>query len=164
MLPAVDPHGRDHRPAGRRLRPGPDPGRPAAGDRRPGRAVLLRRGPGPGARSTWPPPSGSGRASPTRPPGGCCGRRSSICPRSCCSCCSTRCRPDDRRRPVDDSIWSRSEGFNRRWHTPPLPDHDRDPPTAHGRPHDGRPSRRRSRPARWRCGCSWPPRSCSSPA
>ena len=86
MLPNVDPRGAMTGRQAAGLRPGPDPGRAPAGDDRPGRARTTSPGRWPWGCSTSPPPSGSGPTSPRRRPAGSCGRRSSTCPRSWCSC------------------------------------------------------------------------------
>ncbi len=100
MLTARDDRGPDDRLPGGLVRPGPDPGRPAAGDDRPGRAVLLRRRRWCWAWSIWWRPLGSGARPATWAPAGCCVPRSSTCPRSCCCCCSIRPpEPADELRP-----------------------------------------------------------------
>ena len=83
MLPEIDPQRRAHWPSGHDLRAGAGPRRPAAGHHRPGRAVLLRAAPCFWVFSICCRSPILGRASPTRPPAGCSGRRSSTCRLSC---------------------------------------------------------------------------------
>ena len=93
-------------------------------------AALLRWAPWCWVSAIWSPRPGSGPASRNRPPAGCSGCRFSTCPRSCCSWCSIRCRPEvDSGRLTLRLVLIR--GIQSRWPTPPLPRPRRTPrPTA----------------------------------
>ena len=59
---------------------------------------------------------------------------SCTCPRSCCSSCSIRCRPEDRLGPVRRSCLALFRGIQSRWPTPPLSPTSTQP-AAHGGSH-----------------------------